>query len=163
MWGIWVLGSVSVISELIKLWWPKSFVTKFESEIFGNCVLGVRSMNSLRARVSNIVSQVFGNVSSGCKTVEHCSVCVLRLESEVFRVCVWNVRSLNSLRVCVLKFECVNPWLIHVNVWQKPLQYCKVISFQLIKINGKKLKNKLWVCGFGGGLCFEDVKSLNSL
>ena len=26
----------------------------------------------------------------------------------------------------------VNPWLIHVNVWQKP-QYCKVISLQLIK------------------------------
>ena len=35
----------------------------------------------------------------------------------------------------------VNPWLIHVNVWQKPLQYCKVISLQLIKINGKKKKN----------------------
>ena len=32
----------------------------------------------------------------------------------------------------------VNPWLIHVNVWQKPLQYCQVISLQLIKINGKK-------------------------
>ena len=32
----------------------------------------------------------------------------------------------------------VNPWLIHVNVWQKPLQYCKVISLKLIKINGKK-------------------------
>ena len=32
----------------------------------------------------------------------------------------------------------VNPWLIHVNVCQKPLQYCKVISLQLIKINGKK-------------------------
>ena len=32
----------------------------------------------------------------------------------------------------------VNPWLIHVNVWQKPLQYCKVIRLQLIKINGKK-------------------------
>ena len=29
----------------------------------------------------------------------------------------------------------VNPWLIHVNVGQKPLQYCKVISLQLIKIN----------------------------
>ena len=29
----------------------------------------------------------------------------------------------------------VNPWLIHVNVWQKSLQYCKVISLQLIKIN----------------------------
>ena len=32
----------------------------------------------------------------------------------------------------------VNPWLIHVNVWQKPLQYYKVISLQLIKINEKK-------------------------
>ena len=32
----------------------------------------------------------------------------------------------------------VNPLLIHVNVRQKPLQYCKVISLQLTKINGKK-------------------------
>ena len=32
----------------------------------------------------------------------------------------------------------VIPWLIHVNVWQKTLQYCKVISLQLIKINEKK-------------------------
>ena len=31
----------------------------------------------------------------------------------------------------------VNLWLIHVNIWKKPLQYCKVISLQLIKINGK--------------------------
>ena len=38
----------------------------------------------------------------------------------------------------------VNPWLIHVSVWQKPLQYCKVISLQLIKINGKKKRNMLW-------------------
>ena len=35
-----------------------------------------------------------------------------------------------------------NPWLIHVNVWQKPLQYCKVISLQLIKINGKNKVSK---------------------
>ena len=36
----------------------------------------------------------------------------------------------------------VNPWLIHVNVWQKPLQYGKVIS-QLIKIKEKiKIKKK---------------------
>ena len=35
----------------------------------------------------------------------------------------------------------VNPWLIHVNVWQKSLQYCKVISLQLIKINEKINKN----------------------
>ena len=34
----------------------------------------------------------------------------------------------------------VNPWLIHVNVWQNPLEYCKVINLQLIKINGKKRK-----------------------
>ena len=27
----------------------------------------------------------------------------------------------------------VHPRLIHVNVWQKPLQYCKVITLQLKK------------------------------
>ena len=32
----------------------------------------------------------------------------------------------------------VYPWLIHVNAWQKPLQYCKVISLQLIKKKSKK-------------------------
>ena len=42
----------------------------------------------------------------------------------------------------------VNPWLIHVNVWQKPLQYCKVISLQLIKINGGKKKNTGVLCHF---------------
>ena len=37
----------------------------------------------------------------------------------------------------------VDPWLIHVNVWQKPLQYCKVISLQLkIKINKFTKKKK---------------------
>ena len=36
----------------------------------------------------------------------------------------------------------INPWLIHVNVWQKPLQNCKAISLQLIKINGGK--KRLW-------------------
>ena len=35
------------------------------------------------------------------------------------------------------RVECINLWLIHVNVSQKLLQYCKVISLQLIKINGK--------------------------
>ena len=34
----------------------------------------------------------------------------------------------------------VNPWLIHANVWQKPLQCCKVFSLQLTKINEKKIK-----------------------
>ena len=36
----------------------------------------------------------------------------------------------------------VYPWLIHVNVWQKPLQYCKVISLQLIKKYILKKKSK---------------------
>ena len=36
----------------------------------------------------------------------------------------------------------VNPWLILVNVWKKPLQCCKVISLQLIGINEKKCKKK---------------------
>ena len=46
----------------------------------------------------------------------------------------------------------VNPWLIRVNVWQKPLQYCGVIGLQLVEINGKnKNKNKQtnkknWCC-----------------
>ena len=40
----------------------------------------------------------------------------------------------------------VYPRLIHVNIWQKPLQYCKVISLQLIKINKFKKKRILeWV------------------
>ena len=36
----------------------------------------------------------------------------------------------------------VNPWL-NVNVWQRPLQYGKVISLQLIKINQRKKKNPI--------------------
>ena len=36
----------------------------------------------------------------------------------------------------------VNPWLIHVGVWQKPLQYCKVVSLQLMKINEKERKKE---------------------
>ena len=35
------------------------------------------------------------------------------------------------------------PWLIHVNVWQKALQYCKVISLQLKLVNKLK-KKKMW-------------------
>ena len=32
----------------------------------------------------------------------------------------------------------VHPWLIHVNVWQKPPQYCKVIRLQ------SKFKKKIF-------------------
>ena len=38
----------------------------------------------------------------------------------------------------------VHPWLIYVNVWQKPLQYCKVISLQL---NKYLKKNKMTLLG----------------
>ena len=34
----------------------------------------------------------------------------------------------------------VEPWLILISVSQKPLQYFKVISLQLIKKNNKKIK-----------------------
>ena len=34
----------------------------------------------------------------------------------------------------------VHSWLIHVNIWQKPVQYCKVIRLQLKLINFFKNK-----------------------
>ena len=41
----------------------------------------------------------------------------------------------------------VYPWLIHVNVWQKALQYCKVISLQLIKKKKLNQQCELVVAG----------------
>ena len=41
----------------------------------------------------------------------------------------------------------VHPWLIHVNVWQKPPKHCKVISLQLKFFNKfKKRIDKHWIC-----------------
>ena len=37
----------------------------------------------------------------------------------------------------------LNTWLFHVNVWQNPLQYCKVISLQNNKNKLKKKKNAM--------------------
>ena len=51
----------------------------------------------------------------------------------------------------------VNPWLIQVNLWQKPLQCYKVISLQLIKINETTTTTKIMASGpitswkIGGG------------
>ena len=49
----------------------------------------------------------------------------------------------------------VHPWLIHVNVWQKPPQYCEVISLQLKKIvlgkldgNMQKMKLDLYLTAY---------------
>ena len=56
----------------------------------------------------------------------------------------------------------VNPWLIHVSVWQKPLQNCKVISFQLIKINGKKnLKRAMYTWDLGNNFTFTFTRKAN--
>ena len=52
----------------------------------------------------------------------------------------------------------VNPWLIHVNVWQNSLQYCKVISLQLIKINEKK--NKIYKKKIDKGVTSYTIFSL---
>ena len=49
----------------------------------------------------------------------------------------------------------VNPWLIHVNVWQRPLQYCKVISLQLIKINGKQKRKKMKIMAYGAIISWQ--------
>ena len=53
----------------------------------------------------------------------------------------------------------VHPWLIHVNVWQKPLQYCKVISLQLKKIIFLKetLKSKT-VCELRTSRCSSWIR-----
>ena len=56
----------------------------------------------------------------------------------------------------------VNPWLIHVDVWQKPLQYCKVISLQLIKINGGKKRKKIISLGCGK-INYREEKKKRSL
>ena len=47
----------------------------------------------------------------------------------------------------------VNPWLIHVNVWKNSLQYCKVISLQLIKINEEKKKKQRHYFANKGPFC----------
>ena len=62
----------------------------------------------------------------------------------------------------------VYPRLIHVNVWQKPLQYCKVISLQLIKINEKKISLSLNLSVYQSSLTltlclFYSLKSWDSL
>ena len=53
----------------------------------------------------------------------------------------------------------VNPWLIHVNVWQKPLQYSKGISLQLIKINEKKM-NCIYLKKQFDAFCHMPIKPL---
>ena len=46
----------------------------------------------------------------------------------------------------------VHLWLIHVNVWQEPLQYCKIISLKLKLINLQKKRRHRISPGRGGAL-----------
>ena len=49
-------------------------------------------------------------------------------------------------RVLMRERTCVSLWLIHVDVWQKPSLYCKVIILQLkikLKRRGRMEKTKL--------------------
>ena len=39
---------------------------------------------------------------------------------------------------------CVYPWLIHVDVWQKPTQHCKAIILQ-VKVNTLKKKTETFM------------------
>ena len=60
----------------------------------------------------------------------------------------------------------VNPWLIHVNVCPKPLQYWKVVSLWRIKINGQKMVQKMLFYSYESScLCishFSTVWHLNT-
>ena len=56
----------------------------------------------------------------------------------------------------------INLLLIHVSVWQKPLQYCKVISLQLIKINEKKYPPPL-IHKIGGNDSIKNYPEINQI
>ena len=65
----------------------------------------------------------------------------------------------------------VHPWLIHVNVWQKPLQYCKVISLQLNKFFKKcpiKLSSLMFIpapftTAKSGTKCLATIEWINKI
>ena len=43
----------------------------------------------------------------------------------------------------------VHPWLIHVNVWQKPPQDCNYITIKINYLIKKKIKGKICFALFG--------------
>ena len=66
--------------------------------------------------------------------------CVFTLGSVLAIV---NIAAINIGGMFKWEGTCIKLWLIHVDVWEKPTQYCKAIILQL-KIN--KLKNYcLWL------------------
>ena len=77
------------------------------------------------------------HIYGSCFCIRSASLCLLVGAFNPFRGMGWGGRWEWGLG-CTH----VNAWLIHVSVWQKPLQYCKVISLQQIKINEKKNKQK---------------------
>ena len=68
----------------------------------------------------------------------------LKLLNECLHILTWPcgfLTLLNASYVTAVKSQRSMADSCHVNVWQKPLQHCKVISLQLIKIN-EKIKKK---------------------
>ena len=80
--------------------------------------------------VTNMGSADLQNDLDSSLTLHMVAVWLLQI---IWQFCAWEPH---------LKMELIR--LIHFNVWQKPLQYCKVISLQLIKINEKKTKKSEW-------------------
>ena len=72
-----------------------------------------------------------------CFTLDNIHVSMLSLRSQFF--CIYCSTWVSELGRREGGSGWGTHWLIHVNVWQKPRQYWKVISLQQIKINGKKI------------------------
>ena len=93
-----------------------------------------RTSGDRHIKASQVRNTIFRKRSSGegeANTYKQKKLPSFRTDLRLMGACVAQVRH-----------QPVNPWLIHVNVWQKPLQYYKVISLQLIKINEKKTYSK---------------------
>ena len=58
----------------------------------------------------------------------------------------------------------VHLWLIHVNIWQKPLQYCKVIQFSSVQsLSRVQLFVTLWIAARQASLSITNSWSLPKL
>ena len=58
----------------------------------------------------------------------------------------------------------VHLWLIHVNIWQKPLQYCKVIQFSSVQsLSRVQLFVTLWIAAGQASLSITNSWSLPKL
>ena len=116
--------------------WPTPCTVKGirNSERFSN-LLKAAQLSSRRIRMETLQF----NMQNRCSRLSALNSELLRGRSRCYLVLRngpsgW-VSSVGKEYACM----CSPSWLIHVNVWQKPLQCYKVISLQLIKINEKRI------------------------